>query len=68
MMPGYSMVNLRAGFNRGNFSVEAYVKNVGNAYGMLQLVSQVRNGYGPPLAASVIAPRTFGLSITAQFR
>jgi iron complex outermembrane recepter protein len=68
MMPGYSMVNLRAGLDRGNFSVEAYVKNIGNAYGMLQLVSQVRNGYGPPLAASVIAPRTFGLSITAQFK
>ena len=68
IMPGYSMVDLRAGLNRGNYSIEAYVKNIGNAYGMMQLVSQVRNGYGPPLAASVIAPRTFGLSITAQFK
>jgi iron complex outermembrane recepter protein len=68
IMPGYSTVDFRVGVNRGNVSVEAYVKNIGNAYGMLQLVSQVRNGYGPPLAASVIAPRTFGLSITAQFK
>ncbi|HEY7889808.1 MAG TPA: hypothetical protein VIC29_16430 [Steroidobacteraceae bacterium] len=67
-MPGYSTVALRAGLNRGDVSIEAYVKNLQNAYGMLQLVSQVRNGYGPPLAASVIAPRTVGLSITAQFK
>ena len=68
VMPSYDTVNLRAGLTRGGFSVEAYVRNLGNSYGMLQLVSQVRNGYGPPLAASVIAPRTFGLSITAQFK
>jgi iron complex outermembrane recepter protein len=67
VMPQYNTGNLRAGVGRGGFGFEAYVKNVGNSYGITQLVSQVRNAYGPPLAGSVIQPRTFGISISQKF-
>jgi len=67
VMPEYSVENLRGGVSRAGFTFEAYVKNVGNSYGITNLVSQVRNAYGPPLAASVIQPRTFGISISQKF-
>jgi outer membrane receptor protein involved in Fe transport len=67
VMPEYHTVNLHAGVNRGGLTVEAYIKNVGNSYGITRLVSQVRDGYDAPLAAAIIQPRTFGLSIGYKF-
>ena len=66
-MPAYHTVNLRAGSSRGGLTVEAYIKNVGDAYGLTRITSEVQNGYGPPLGAAVIQPRTFGLSISDKF-
>ena len=67
VMPEYYTGDLRAGVIHSGFTFEAYVKNVGDSYGLTQLVSQVRNGYGPPLAGSVIQPRTYGISISEKF-
>ena len=67
IIPAYNTVNLRAGVDRGGLTFEAYVKNVGNTYGFTRIVSEVQNGYGPPLAAAVIQPRTFGISISDKF-
>jgi outer membrane receptor protein involved in Fe transport len=66
-MPSYNTVNLHAGLSRGGITGEAYIKNVVDAYGLTRIASEVQNGYGPPLAAAVIPPRTFGLSISDKF-
>ena len=66
-MPGYNTVNLHAGLNHGGLAVEAFVRNVGNSYGLTRLLSEVQAGYGPPLSAAVIQPRTFGVSISDKF-
>jgi outer membrane receptor protein involved in Fe transport len=66
-MPEYHLGNLHAGVTRGGLGVEAYIKNVGNSYGITRLVSEVRDGYDAPLAAAIIQPRTFGLSISYRF-
>ncbi len=67
VMPEYHTVNLHAGVDRGGLSVEAYIKNVGNSYGIARLASEVRDGHDAPLAAAIIQPRTFGLSISYKF-
>jgi iron complex outermembrane recepter protein len=66
-MPKYTTGNLHAGVNRGGLTFEAYIKNVGNSYGITRLASEVRDGYDAPLAASIIQPRTFGISIISRF-
>ena len=66
-MPGYNVANLHAGLSRGDLNVEFFIKNVGNSYGMTRLLSEVNSGYGPPLSAAIIPPRTFGVSISDKF-
>jgi hypothetical protein len=66
-MPAFHTFDLHAGLTRGGISLEAYVKNIGNAYGMTRLLSEVNAGYGPPYSAAIIPPRTFGLSISDTF-
>lgn len=66
-MPSYNTVNLRAGLIRGGFTGELYVKNAGNSYGINHLVSEVQDGYSAPLGASVLQPRTFGVSLSYKF-
>jgi outer membrane receptor protein involved in Fe transport len=66
-MPAYDTVNLHAGLSRGGLTVEAFIKNVGDSYGLTRIASEVQNGYGPPLAAAVIQPRTVGVSISNKF-
>lgn len=66
-MPAYNTLNLHAGLSRGGATLEVYIKNVADAYGLTRIASEVQNGYGPPLAVAVIQPRTFGLSISEKF-
>ncbi len=66
-MPAYTTVNVHAGADHGGLTIEAYVKNVTNAYGITRTSSLVINGYGAPLAAAIIQPRTFGLSMSQKF-
>jgi iron complex outermembrane receptor protein len=67
VMGSYDTVNLRAGINRGGLTAEFHVKNVGNSYGFNRLMSEVIDGYSAPLAASVIQPRTFGISVSYKY-
>ncbi len=67
VMPEYSTFDVRAGLMVSGLTVETYIKNVGNTYGITRLVSEVRDGYDGPLGAAVIPPRTFGLSISTKF-
>ena len=66
-MPDYETVNLHAGVTRGGLNIEAYAKNLSNSYAYSRIVSEVANGYGPPLGAALIQPRTFGISISDDF-
>lgn len=65
--PGYNVVNLHAGVNRGDLTIEAYAKNVGDSYGINRIKGEATPLYKAPFAVTVIPPRTFGLSITAEF-
>lgn len=65
--PAYNAADLRAGVIRGGLSVEAYVKNVGDSYGLNRIKGEVTPLYKAPLAVTTIQPRTFGLSIGYKF-
>jgi len=76
-IPGYHTINLRAGVNRGQWSIDAYVKNLTNQRGIVQ-ASTFQN-YVPvageinPVTgrmednATIIMPRMFGISVSRNF-
>jgi iron complex outermembrane receptor protein len=66
-LPSFTTVDLRAGVNLGGFSVEIYGKNIGDERGFNNISSNNVNGYAAPLTASLIAPRTIGISFKAGF-
>lgn len=60
--PAYDVVDLRAGVTRKEWTIMAYVKNVGDSHGQSS-----ENALGPVTRVSIIPPRTFGLSIARTF-
>ncbi|WP_226633908.1 TonB-dependent receptor [Novosphingobium profundi] len=68
-VPAYAVVDLRAGIDFGRFSLQAYVKNLGDVRGVTSVLSQYSSGlpYYPNAAigTGINRPRTFGLSLTA---
>lgn len=65
-IPDYATLDLRAGAEFGQFTLEAYARNVTNARG----ITNVGDGLplpGGAISAAVIQPRTIGLSLTAGF-
>jgi iron complex outermembrane recepter protein len=67
VLPSYSTVDLRGGFGRGGLELTLYAKNVGNKHGLNFLTSTQLDGFSPPYAASVIQPRTIGVSLSQKF-
>jgi iron complex outermembrane recepter protein len=67
VLPSYPMLNLHAGLDYNDVTIETYVKNVSNSYAFSQISSEANDGFSPPLAAALIQPRTFGLSATYKF-
>ena len=67
VMPAYHTLNLRAGMDYGDLTGEFYVKNVTDSWGLTRLYGETIDAYSPPLAAAIIPPRTFGLSISYKF-
>jgi outer membrane receptor protein involved in Fe transport len=76
-IPGYNTVNLRAGVDRDQWNIDAYVKNLTNQRGIVQ-ASTFQNyvpvaGAANPVTgriednATIITPRTFGISISRNF-
>jgi iron complex outermembrane receptor protein len=73
-LPSYEVVDLRAGVDLGNFSLTAFVRNLLNSGGLTNL-----GGFGTrpvldptepgitALSASPIRPRTFGVTLGAEF-
>lgn len=67
IMAGYTQLNLHAGLTYKDLTVEAYARNVNNAYAYSRIYSEAFDGFSAPLAASVIQPRTIGLSASVKF-
>ena len=70
-LPSYATVDLRAGLDFGKFGIEAYVRNLTNAEGKTSTGALTANGLplnpGGAILTGVIRPRTFGLSLSAQY-
>ena len=67
VMPSYHTLNLRTGMNYGDMTAEVYVKNLTDSWGLTRLYGETIDAFSPPLAAAVIQPRTFGVSISYKF-
>jgi iron complex outermembrane receptor protein len=65
-LPTYVSVDFRAGFEWRKYRLEAYIKNIGDARGILQIgeFGATPNG---AVQAGLITPRTAGLTLTAGF-
>jgi len=71
---GYETVDLRAGVNFGQFSVQAYARNLFDTYGIVNIggfPSSVQPALGgtniPLMTASSLRPRTIGVIFGARF-
>jgi iron complex outermembrane receptor protein len=62
----YSKIDAHAGVEVGRFRIDAFARNLTNARGIVSVASfgAVRDGN---FAASIIRPRSFGLSLTASY-
>lgn len=66
-LPTYAVVDLRAGLNFGQFSVEAFARNLTNARGYTSFNKPSPFIPDGAATAGLIRPQSFGLSIGAQF-
>ena len=76
-LDGYATVDLRAGVNVGAFTIQAYVRNLTDSYGLLSAggypyrvdpTPAIGGGTGPMLlTASTIQPRTIGGTVGFKF-
>jgi len=65
-LPGYSMINLRAGMRMKGYELTLYVKNVGDVRAISEVSSETVNGINA-FSASVFRPRTVGLTLSGKF-
>ncbi len=65
-VPGYQVVDLRAGARFGKFSLTAFAKNLANSRGLTSIAG-FGGRPGTAIGASPIRPRTFGLTLGAGF-
>ena len=66
-LPSYTTVDLRAGITFKRFTFELYAKNVGDERGFNNVTSNANSGYQAPFSASLITPRTIGISVSAKY-
>lgn len=65
-IPHYNTVDLLAGINDRRYSVNLFLRNLTDARGITSLQSEGGGG-GGNLQASIITPRTIGLSVAVNF-
>ncbi len=65
-LDGYASADLRAGVRFDRFSINAYVRNVTDSRGLTSLGSFLLRP-GTTLSAAPIRPRTFGVTVGAEF-
>jgi outer membrane receptor protein involved in Fe transport len=66
-IPAYTTVDLRAGFINKGWTLEIFAKNVGDERGINNLSSLSFSGTTNPYEASIIQPRTIGVSLSAAY-
>jgi outer membrane receptor protein involved in Fe transport len=66
-LPAYSLVDLHAGLRFHNFTLTAYVKNVGDVQAINAVGRETTLGGVNALTAFVLPPRTIGLTLGAKF-
>jgi iron complex outermembrane receptor protein len=65
-LPSYSMVDLRAGVRVKAYELTLYVKNAGDARAISEVSAETVNGINA-YSASVVTPRTIGLTLSGKF-
>jgi iron complex outermembrane recepter protein len=68
--PAYTTVDLHAGVDVRKFTINAYVRNVGNERGILSSTTREGVTYDTPGAiftTAIITPRTVGVSLSKEF-
>ena len=66
-IPGYSMIDLRAGVRVKAYEITLYVKNAGDSRAISELLSEATTTGVNAFSASVITPRTIGLTISGKY-
>lgn len=65
-IPDYSTVDFLAGLSDGRYSVDLFLRNLTDTRGFTSLQAEGGGGNGN-LQATIITPRTIGVSLTAKF-
>ncbi|MDE1181874.1 TonB-dependent receptor [Paraburkholderia sp.] len=63
----FATVDLATGVSRNKWSVVAYIRNIGDRRGVVQMVNLDQVNYSGPYGATLITPRTFGVTLTTAF-
>lgn len=66
-IPSYEVFDLRAGLMGDRWSLELFVKNVGDELGRTSMFGDVGTFPNDAIASGVIRPRTIGLSLSTRF-
>lgn len=66
-LPDYDGIDLRAGANYGNWTIQAYVKNLTDERGIASIGPETIDPTASPFSASYVAPRTVGVSASVDF-
>jgi outer membrane receptor protein involved in Fe transport len=66
-LPAYDTVDLRAGVSHDQWELQFFVRNANNSRGITSVTSNPGIARSPDLAAAIIQPRTFGLSVSKSF-
>jgi len=67
VMPSYTTYDLRAGVTHDMWDLELYAKNLGNSRGITSLRSLAFDSVSNPYAASIIQPRTIGVTLSMEY-
>lgn len=66
-LPSYNTIDLRAGVDWNDWTVELYGKNISNAYGITVFAASGNSAAsGGAASAAVVQPREFGISIRGK--
>ena len=66
-IPAYTTADLHIGVSNKRWTLELYAKNVGDTRGINNLSSLSFRGVSNPYEASIIQPRTIGVSLSASY-
>ena len=66
-LPGYSTVDLRAGVRVKAYELSLYVKNAGDSRGISEVSAETAINGANAYLASVITPRTVGLTLSGKY-